>query len=167
MLNQAQIQRVWEGMLLAEMRALYFADLANRYNALQRNVTLAVLGVTSGAAASMVAELPEGLAWISKALTFMAALLSYYLFAMQNQKRAQEATDLHYRWSQLAAEYESTWENVHADDALQRLDKADATAIELSKAGLHLPNRTKLVKKWQDVVEANWAARTAEVAHAA
>jgi len=31
MLSEAQIKRVWDNMLAAETRALYFGDLASRY----------------------------------------------------------------------------------------------------------------------------------------
>ena len=39
MLSEAQIKRVWEGMLGAEIRASYFAELVERANKEQRLLT--------------------------------------------------------------------------------------------------------------------------------
>ena len=48
-LSEVQIDRVWKGMLSAEIRAYYFAELAQRYASQQRNVTWAILFSSSGA----------------------------------------------------------------------------------------------------------------------
>lgn len=159
MLSQAQIQRVWEGMLLAEMRALYYADLAVRSNARQRYATWATVVASSAALASVVTQVPEGYGWIRPALALATALLSGYALAMQVQKRAVDASDLHYRWNLLAQEYGAIWENVYAEDGPERLRAADATAAEISEASHQLPYKKRLMAKWQEHVEAAWRQR--------
>ncbi|MBI3770600.1 MAG: hypothetical protein HY271_19190 [Deltaproteobacteria bacterium] len=167
MLSQAQIQRVWEGMLLAEMRALYFADLATQYNARQRHATWTTLVASSAAFASIIAHVPPEYGWIRVAATFFTAVLSGYSLAMQVQRRAVEASDLHYRWNQVGREYSAIWENVEASDAFERLQKADTAVAELSKVSLQLPYRKSLMEKWQRHVEAEWKQRNALGQHAA
>ncbi|MGH9661894.1 MAG: hypothetical protein ACRD96_25320, partial [Bryobacteraceae bacterium] len=52
MLSDAQIKRLWENMLSAEIRANYFAELAERFSRRQRYATWGVLFLSSGAFAS-------------------------------------------------------------------------------------------------------------------
>jgi hypothetical protein len=56
MLSELQQKRVWEGQLAAEIRASYFADLANSYQRVQRRVTWTTLVLSSGAAATLLAD---------------------------------------------------------------------------------------------------------------
>ena len=168
MLSQAQIQRVWEGMLAAEIRALYFADLAARYNARQAKATWATLVLSSGAVVSLLAALPEEYAlWVRLALTVTTVIVSAYSLAAQIQKRALEASDLHERWHRVAAEYQAIWENVGALDAFERLQKVDNTVAELSTASHQIPYRERLMRKWQVRVQAEWKQRTAPERRAA
>src|SRR6266404_7853807 len=109
-MTDLQVQRLWEGMLLSEMRSLYFADLAARYNAHQRYATWAIMVATSGTFAALVAPLHDQFGWLPPLLAFGATALSYYLVATQNQRRAVDASELHYKWAQLAAEYQAIWD---------------------------------------------------------
>ena len=54
MLSEAQQRRVWEGMLSAEIRANYFAELSGKYHRRQRVVTWVILFLSSGAAATFL-----------------------------------------------------------------------------------------------------------------
>ena len=54
MLTDDQIKRVWENMLAAEARSLYFGDLAARYTRRKRVITGASFFLSSGAAATLV-----------------------------------------------------------------------------------------------------------------
>lgn len=47
-LSEAQIKRVWEGMLGAEARAGYFAELSSRYFSLDRLINWATLTLSAG-----------------------------------------------------------------------------------------------------------------------
>lgn len=161
MLSDAQLQRVWEEMLSSQMRALYYADLATKYNGQHRLATWATLVFSSGAAATLLAGLPSGFSWVSLACALVAAVLSGYSLAMQVQKRAVEASDLYYRWDKLAKMYERLWENWTSDDAGSLLEQAEERSGEVSKASHQLPHRKALLEKWENHVVAMWKQRAA------
>src|SRR5437870_2685433 len=150
MLSEAQITRVWEGMLAAEIRSLYFADLSARYYRNQRLATWGSLMLSSGAAVSILANLPADLVWLRPMFAISAATLSGYTVAMQNQKSAIDSADLHARWNRLSKGYESIWENVYADDAAERLAALDERAADLSKAGCAFGNDEKSMLRWEE-----------------
>jgi hypothetical protein len=101
-LSEAQIQRVWEGMLGAETRANYFADLVYRLNRGQKTLTWSTLFLSSGALVSILAELPDRYKWVRVALVGLSTALSLYSTVRQNQKNAVDAAKLHSRWLRIA-----------------------------------------------------------------
>jgi hypothetical protein len=151
MLSEAQQVRVWEGMLGAETRANYFAELSGRYMQRQRLATWATLLFSSGAVASLLANLPSG--W-KIALAMATTAVSLYSVVMQNQKLSVDASDLHARWNRLGNEYEKIWENVYADDAPAKLEALDDRAVDLSKSGTMFPNKREAMLRWQRYVVA-------------
>lgn len=70
MLNEAQITRVWEGMLAAETRSLYFGDLISRYTRQKQWITGTSFFLASGAAATIISKSP---AWIPLILALIVA----------------------------------------------------------------------------------------------
>jgi hypothetical protein len=56
MLNESQVNQVWENMLAAEVRALYFADLASRYTRQKQIITGLSFFLSSWAAATIIAQ---------------------------------------------------------------------------------------------------------------
>jgi hypothetical protein len=153
MLSEAQIKRVWEGMLGAEIRSDYFAELSGKYQLGQKVATWTTLFLSSGATISLITALPADLSWVRIALAGLAAAMSLYSVVMQNQKLAVDASDLHARWNKLAMEYTRLWENVYVEDALDRLNALDDKIAELSKTGTAFPNRKRSMLKWQIHVE--------------
>jgi hypothetical protein len=103
----------------------------------------------------LLASLPEQYLWIRPALVFPTALLSAYSVVMQNQKFAVDSSDLHARWNRLAKEYEAVWENVYADDALERLNALEDRATDLSKAGAPFKYDKSRMLKWKEHVLAH------------
>lgn len=74
MLSQLQQKNVWENWLSSEMRANYFADMANRYQSRQRALTWFTLLFSSGAALAIVTEwAPQGFEWIQAVLALLTA----------------------------------------------------------------------------------------------
>ena len=65
MLTEEQIVDVWEGRISAEVRSLYFGDLASLYTTQKQWITGASFFLSSGAAALLIAKLPV---WIPIAL---------------------------------------------------------------------------------------------------
>jgi len=160
MLSEAQQRRVWEGMLSAEIRANYFAELSGKYHRKQRVVTWAILFLSSGAAATFLyIGLPAEVAsWLPPVLALLTAALALRILVAQYPKLAFDSADLHSRWSRLASKYEALWENVYADDAGERLQKLTEEGIELSRLGNPFPYHEKAMLKWQDHVERHHAA---------
>jgi hypothetical protein len=146
MLSEAQQVRVWEGMLGAETRANYFDELSGRYMQRQRLATWATLLFSSGAVASLLVNVPSP---GKLALAIATTAVSLYSVVMQNQKLAVDASDLHARWNRLAKEYERVWENVFADDAVEKLDALDDRAVDLSKSGTMFPNKREAMLRWE------------------
>jgi hypothetical protein len=153
MLSEAQQRRVWEGMLKAEIRANYFADLSGAYARRQRIATWGTLVLSSGTAVSIASNLPQDLTFIRFALAATAAGISAYSIVKQNQKFAVDSADLHARWNRLAKDYESLWENVYVDDAANTLKLLDDRATELSKSGAAFPYQERRMLRWQQLVE--------------
>jgi hypothetical protein len=149
MLSEVQRQRVWEGMLGAEIRANYFADLSGRLHTRQRAAIWATLVLSSGAAASVIASLPADYSWVRVVLTVGTAAISAYSVVMQNQKFAVDAAELHLRWNRLMREYEQIWEDVYAEDAAARLNSLDERAAEISKTGVAFGYNKRTMLKWE------------------
>ena len=61
MLTEDQTARVWNKMAEAEVRSLYFGDLAARYTKRKQTIAAASFFLSSGAAASLWATMP---AWV-------------------------------------------------------------------------------------------------------
>jgi len=151
-LSEAQQKRVWEGMLGAEIRANYFADLWSLYLNKQRLATWAAVLFSSGAVVSVVVDLGPGFSWIRFVLTLASAGINAYLVVVQNQKFAVDASDLHSRWNRLAKEYEALWENVYADNAQERLRELDEETTQLSKAGSGFRYDEHRMLRWEEHV---------------
>lgn len=150
MLSQLQQKNVWENWLSSEIRANYFADLANRYQSRQRVLTWLTLVFSSGAAFALVADwAPQGFEWVRAALALFAAAVSLLSLVEQNQKRATECSDLHFRWNRLASEYEALWDDMYADDAELKLMLLAEKTAEVSKSSTAFPYRERVMLKWQ------------------
>jgi hypothetical protein len=150
MLTEPQRTRLWENWFFAEVRACYFGDLSARYHRLHRIATWGVLLFSSSALGAVTVALPP---WAAPALVLVAAGLGLYLLVVQYEKRAVDAADLHLRWTTKARAYERLWEDMYAEDALARLDRAEDSDPDLSKAAMALPWEPKRMEKWQTHVE--------------
>lgn len=154
MLSQLQQKNVWENWLSSEMRANYFADMANRYQSRQRALTWFTLLFSSGAALAIVTEwAPQGFEWIQAVLALLTAAASFLSLVEQNQKRAMECSDLHFRWNRLASEYEALWDDMYADDAELKLKLLTEKIAELSRSGTAFPYKERVMLKWQEYVQ--------------
>jgi hypothetical protein len=151
-LTALQQKEVWEGMLGAEIRSNYFADLSGRYARNQRVATWAVLAFSSGAVASLLATAPDSVRITLAAIT---AGISAYSVVMQHQKLAVDSSDLHARWNRLANDYRRLWDDMYSEEALSSLDALLRREEELSKAGTAFPNRKRVMEKWEDHVVAH------------
>lgn len=153
MLSEPQQKDVWERWLAAEMRANYFGDLAGRYTFRQNLLVWLTLFSTSGAAFSLVTDwVPREYAWVKPALAFLAAGLSLMNVVFQNQRRSFECADLHFRWNRLAADYEILWNDMYSSVADSTLATLREKGAELSRSGMGIPYRERIMSKWEDHV---------------
>jgi hypothetical protein len=154
MLSALEQKRVWEGMLAAEIRANYFADLCGRYQRKQRLVTWATLLFSSGALATLISDwLPHTLAWIRAVLATFTVALSLWSLTAKNERNSIDCSDLHFKWNVLGREFEDLWDDMYAEAAAAKLRELEKRAADYSRTGTSFPNRRRLMIKWQDHVE--------------
>ena len=150
MLNEFQVNRVWENMLAAEARSLYFADLASRYTRRNQWITGMSFFLASGAAASLIGKLPQ---WVPLVLSGGVALASAYSMAVGLDKKIGTMAKLHSAWSQIAVDYDRLWNHTADTDAEAQLDQIIRREKDPSElATTDAPNDQKLLGQWQDRV---------------
>jgi hypothetical protein len=149
-LNEFQTVRVWENMLSAEARSLYFGDLASRYTRHKQWITGASFFLSSGAAATIIAKAPQ---WVPLVLALLAAMATAYAMAVNLDRRIAIMAQLHSAWSQIAIEYDRLWNHASDEDAESQLEKIMEREKEPSElATTDAPNDQILLGKWQDRV---------------
>jgi hypothetical protein len=153
MLSAYQQKLVWDGLLGAEIRSAYFAELSGRYVRTQRRLVVGSLLLSSGAFLSLVTTVvPTTFAWIKPLLALFAAALSFWSLLAKNERGSIDAADLHFRWNVLALEYQSIWANVESETASARLAEIEKREAELSKSSVAFPEDESLMVKCQDNV---------------
>jgi hypothetical protein len=106
MLTEAQITSIWERQIAAEVRALYFADLASSYTTQKQWITGSSFFLASGAAAALVAKSPS---WVPLVLACITAVLSAYTVARGMDGATRTMSKFQFSWSELASSYEALW----------------------------------------------------------
>lgn len=150
MLSEFQITQVWEGMLTAETRALYFADLAARYSRQKQWITGLSLLLSSGAAVTVLAQAPH---WVPAVLSLAVAAATAYAIAVNLDGRILTMAKLHTAWSKIAMQYAQLWNHTEDEDAEQILTEILGSEREPSElAATGAPNDQELLGKWQDHV---------------
>jgi hypothetical protein len=150
MLNDFQTNLVWENMLAAETRSLYFGDLATRYTRRKQWITGGSFFLSSGAAASVIVKSPEIVPII---LALAVALATAYAMAINLDGRIGTMAKLHASWNSIAADYSRLWSHAYADDSEKELEEIVKRARESSElATTDAPNDPKLMDKWESYV---------------
>jgi hypothetical protein len=150
MLTEHQIGCVWESMIEAEARALYFADLASRYARQKQIITGLSFFLSSGAAATVIAKSPS---WIPIVLALISAGLNAYSLAVSLDRKVGTMAKLHSAWSRIATEYDRLWNHTYEENAESELDRIIQLEKEPSElAATDAPNDQELLGKWQDRV---------------
>ncbi len=148
MLNEDQIKQIWENMISAETRALYFADLARIITVRKQWITATSFFLASGAAAELIAKGP---AWIAAASTGLVAMISAYSMAVNSDKNIATLTQLHAGWANIADDYQYLWNHVYSDDAESRMlaiQEQEKKYSEMAVSGI--PYKPKRLKKWEN-----------------
>ncbi len=150
MLNQFQQKNVWEGMLNAETRSLYFGDLASRYTRQKQWITGASFFFSSGAAATIIGKADTS---VPVVLSILSALATAYSIAVNLDRKIATMAKLHSAWSQIATDYAHLWNHMGDQDAEIQLDKIVVSERAPSElATTEAPNNQKLLGKWQERV---------------
>jgi hypothetical protein len=150
MLNGFQQTLVWENLLGAETRSLYFADLASRYTRQKQWITGISFFLASAAAASLVGKLPQ---WVPLATATAVALANAYSIAVGLDRKIKTMARLHSDWAQLANEYSHLWNHMDDNDAEGRMEDLARREKEPSDlATTEAPNDQELLGKWQQRV---------------
>ena len=151
MLNDFQQKNVWDGLLGAEIRAAYFAELSRKYQQTQKHLTVGTLVLSSGATLALLTTIvPQNLSWVKPTLTLVAAVLSLWSLVSKNERNSIECADLHFRWQRLADGYAVLWSDVYADGAAERLDGLRLEEAQISKSSTAMPDDAKLMTACQD-----------------
>ncbi len=148
-LNENEQRSVWNKMLQAEVRAYYFADLASHYAKEKQIITGVSFFLSSGAAATLAARLPN---YIPLILSIIVAIMAAYSIAIGLEKRVIVLSKLHTQWSKLAADYERLWNHLNDEDAAQTYWELLDRGRSASEGALDLPFDQKTLDKWTDFV---------------
>jgi hypothetical protein len=150
MLTDDQVNRVWENLLAAEARSLYFADLGARYTLRKQWITGLSFFLSSGAAATVISKAPN---WIPVVLALATAVMTAYSMAVNLDGKIATMAKLNSSWHQIASDYDRLWNHSYDEDAEEFLDhivarERDSSELAISSA----PNDQKLLGEWQQRV---------------
>jgi hypothetical protein len=150
MLTETQIADVWEGQVSAEVRALYFGDLASDYARRKQWITGLSFFLSSGAAATLIAKLPL---WVPIALSIIVAVITAYAVAVNLDSKIRTMAKLHYAWNQIGNDYRRLWNHTFSEEAESELADIQRREMEFSElATTDAPNDPKRMLRWTDQV---------------
>ena len=150
MLTEDQIAEVWESKISAEVRSLYFGDLASLYSSQKQWITGISFFLASGALATLVGKLPI---WIPITCSLIVALANAYSVAVGLDSKIRTMGKLHYSWKELSNDYTRLWNHTYSEDAEADLDSLSRRELDVSElATTDAPNDRKRLSRWQDLV---------------
>jgi hypothetical protein len=149
-LSEAQVNRVWERMWEAEVRSLYFGDLAATYTKRKQVITGLSFLLSSGAAATAAAHA----SWLFPLTTSgIAAILNGYSIAVGIDRKAAVMAKLHTSWNQLRDDYERLWNHWFEDDAEAQFEALQKRERDASETGsTEAPYDVPRIEKWTHLV---------------
>ncbi len=151
---------VWKKLYEAEVRSLYFADLASGCVKRKQIITALSFVFSSGAALTAFGDLAN---WVPAALGLAVAILTGYSISVGLDRKLLLLVELHTSWNRLSNEYRWLWAHWQDDDAERTLEGLSLRAEELSgKAAAEAPWKPKTMERWADFVHSSQV--TADVA---
>jgi hypothetical protein len=149
-LTQEQISQVWENMLAAETRSLYFGDLTARYTRQKQWITGSSFFLASGAAATLISKAPD---LVPLGLAIATALVNAYAMAVNLDGRIATMAKLHSSWNQIATDYDRLWNHTYDEDAESQLEEIFSRERDASElATTDAPDKPELLAYWQQRV---------------
>jgi hypothetical protein len=138
---------VWDEMILAEMRANYFAELVGHYLRLDKWLRVAVLVAASGTVGTALSQWDTS---IRLSVPIIATAVSFWLLISQYGSMSRDASDLHSGWNTVAHDYERLWNNLESSDTEEQYHQIYDRAELLSKSGTKFPNKRARLNYWLD-----------------
>lgn len=136
-LTDLQQRLLWDNWLSAEIRAYYFGTMAERVQHRQNLATWLMVLLSSGATVTILAKLgSQWAAAVAPLLALLTTAMSLWLLIEQNQRRVALYSDLFFRRSRLASEFQFLWDDMYSEDALSKLKALDEKVAELSKSSI-------------------------------
>jgi hypothetical protein len=150
MLTEDQVAEVWDEMIAAEVRSLYFAELGTRYTRTKQIISGLSFFLSSGAAVTILAKLPSAIPIIMTALT---ALATAYSIAVGLDKKAATMAKLYSTWSQIESDCRILWNHWFQQDAESAFKDVMSRVRQASELAItDAPYDKELVNKWQNYV---------------
>jgi hypothetical protein len=157
-LTEDQVADLWDRRISAEVRSLYFTDLANVLSSRKQWMTGISFFLSSGAAATLLAKQPV---WVAIVLSIIVALMAAYSFDLNLDLKVKTFGKLHSSWSQLCADYARLWSHTYSDAAEEELDELIQREFSLSElAATEAPNDEVRMERWQNRVFALYHLKT-------
>ncbi len=152
-LTTEQAGTVWGLMHEAEVRSLYFADLATRYTKRKQAVIGLSFLLSSGAALTAFGDLAN---WVPSAFGLLVAVLTGYALAANLDQKVVQFVKLQMAWEQQSHEYKRLRQHWYEDGSERALDLLLRRERELSgeATSTGTPWKPKLMAHWEDFVYA-------------
>jgi hypothetical protein len=148
-LTENETALVWKKMYEAEVRSLYFGDMAVRHVRVKQLMNGLVLFLSSGAAVTVATSLPKSVPIL---MSLLVAGITAYAIATNLDKRIDAISKLHDEWNQLNSDYEHLWHHWHEKGAEQLLEELLRRGRDASQAATEIPFNEKTMDKWEQVV---------------
>ena len=149
-LTEGQITDLWEAQIGAEVRSLYFADLANTYSTRKQWITGISFFLSSGAAATVIAKMNPA---VPVVLSLLVATATAYSIAVGLDSKIRTMAKLQSAWSQIANDYKKLWNHTYAEEAEADLLDLQRREAEFSGiAATDAPADDKRMSRWTDQV---------------
>lgn len=148
-LTRHQQALLWETMFGAEVRALYFGELCERYQHWHRLLQWATLVASSGAVVALIAAVPPEWAWLRLVLATAAAGASLWSTVAGYTRQSSECSSLHLQWNRLAKDARQLWGDMYTTGAATMLQSIVERDVELGKQGTTFPNRPQRMRHWE------------------
>ncbi len=153
MLTEGQKAVVWKKLYEAEVRSLYFADLASRCAKKKQIIAVLSFIFSSGAALTAFGELVR---WIPALLGLVVAALTGYSIGVALDRKLMLLVELHMSWNRLSNDYTWLWEHWDDDDAERTLESLLLRAGELfGKAAAEAPWMPEVMDRWAEFVHSS------------
>ena len=110
--NQYYVQQVWLGLLDAERLSRYYGRLALRFQRWNLFLTLVILLCSTGAAATLITELPT---WVQAVLSLVVAAVAIWSYLLGYSKKAAVASVIRSQCSHLASDWRGLWADLNTD----------------------------------------------------